>query len=144
MGRQSPALYRTTPGLVNGGVSYNLAVRRHFMEPHHAGDLEGSFDTTLVADVSESEHGARIQVSAGVRDGVLAALAFRAWGCPHLIAATDLACERLTGEPVKSLENHDLAHITRELGIPAEKTGRILLLEDALATLWAQYPAAET
>ncbi len=129
---------------MSDGVSYNLAVRRHFMEPQYAGELDGTFDTTLDADVSESAHGAQLQLSAGVRDGALAALAFRAWGCPHLIAAADLACERLTGKPVKSLENHDLAHITRELGVPAQKSGRILLLEDALATLWAQYAAAET
>ncbi len=76
-------------------------------------------------------------MSAGIRDATIAAAAFRTWGCPHLIAAVDLVCERLTGQPVKTLENYDLAHITQELGVPLEKTGRILLLEDALATLWA-------
>lgn len=127
---------------VNAAVTYNDAVRRHFAEPRHAGDLDNSFDTTISAEVSESDEGARIQVSAGLRDGAIAAAAFRAWGCPHLVAAADLVCERLTGQPVRSLENYDLAHITRELCIPAEKAGRILLLEDALATLWEQCDSA--
>ncbi len=128
---------------MNGGISYNEAVRRHFVDPRHAGDLGDAFDRTVTADVSESDSGARVLMSAGIRDGAIADTAFRARGCPHLIAAVDLACERLTGQPVRSLENYDLAHITRELCIPAEKAGRILLLQDALATLWAQYGSAE-
>lgn len=120
-------------------VSYNEAVRRHFEEPRHAGDLEGSFDCTITADASESDKGACIRLSVGIRGGNIAAAKFRAWGCPHLIAAVDLACEQMTGHPVQSLENLDLAHITKELCVPAEKAGRILLLEDALATLWARY-----
>lgn len=127
---------------MNPSVSYNEAVRRHFTEPRHAGDLPDSFDRTLSADVSDSDEGARIVMSAGIRGDTIAGAAFRAWGCPYLIAAVDLACEGLAGQPVKSLENHDLAHITQELSVPAEKRGRILLLEDALATLWAQYTGA--
>lgn len=127
---------------MNAFVSYNEAVRRHFEDPRHAGELEGAFDRTITAEASESDQGARICLAAGIRDGTLEAATFRAWGCPHLIAAADLACEQLTGRPVQSLENFDLAHITQELCIPAEKAGRILLLEDALATLWAQFGGA--
>ena len=124
---------------MNASVSYNEAVRRRFDNPRHAGDLEGSFDSTITADVSESDKGACIRLSAGIRGGTIRAATFRAWGCPHLIAAVDLACEQMTGRPVQSLENLDLDHITKELCIPAEKAGRILLLEDALATLRARY-----
>ncbi len=127
---------------MNSGVSYNEAVRRHFSEPRNAGELADSFDRILNADVSDSDNGVRIVLSAGIRDAVITGVAFRAWGCPHLIAAVDLACEQLAGQPATSLENHDLAHITGELAVPAEKAGRILLLEDALAILWAQYAGA--
>lgn len=123
-------------------VSYNDAVRRHFSKPRHAGDLEESFDQTLVADVSDSDKGARIAVTAGIRDGTIAAIRFRAWGCPHLIAALDRACELLQDKPVANLERCDLSNITEELSVPPEKAGRILLLEDALATLWAHYGSA--
>jgi hypothetical protein len=40
---------------------------------------------------------------------------------------------------VSGLENFESADITQQLSVPVEKTGRILLLEDALATLWAHY-----
>jgi NifU-like protein involved in Fe-S cluster formation len=92
----------------------------------------------LNADVADSGHGAHIVLKAGIRDGTIGEMAFRVWGCPHLIAALELVCERLVEQSVASLENYELADITQELGIPAEKMGRILLLEDALAMLWAE------
>jgi NifU-like protein involved in Fe-S cluster formation len=127
---------------MNAPAEYNEAVRRYFADPAHAGDLQEEFEVTLVADVSESAEGAHIVMSAGIRGGAIDGIAYRAWGCPHLIAALDLACRILAGQPVATLENFDSANITRELSVPVEKTGRILLLEDALASLWAQYTSA--
>ena len=97
----------------------------------------------LVAEVSESGDGAHIAMSAGIRDGTIARMAYRVRGCPHLIAALELVCTTLESQPVAGLENFDSADITQVLSIPAEKSGRILLLEDALATLWAQYASTE-
>jgi NifU-like protein involved in Fe-S cluster formation len=96
----------------------------------------------LAAEVADSDKGAHIVMAAGIRDDSIAAMTFRAWGCPHLIAALEAVCEHLVGQPAASLENCDLADITQELSVPAEKMGRILLVEDALATLWAQYGSA--
>lgn len=98
---------------------------------------------TLVADASESDHGARVSISVGIRAGTIAGMAYRVWGCPYLIAALEAVCLALEKKPPGSLENFDAADITRELSIPIEKSGRILLLEDALAMLWAQYAGTE-
>jgi NifU-like protein involved in Fe-S cluster formation len=124
-------------------AAYNEAVRRHFADPRHAGNLPKYYELTLIADVSESAEGTQIVMSAGIRGDTIAAMAFRARGCPHLIAALELACRILTDQPVASLENFDLANITQELSVPVEKAGRILLMEDALAALWAQYVSIE-
>ena len=125
-------------------ASYNVQVRRNFANPAHAGELPGQYALTLTADVSESDTGTRTRVTlvAGVQAGVVAALAYRVWGCPHLIAALELVCTGLEGLPIGSLKNFALADITQELCIPVEKSSRILLLEDALAALWAQYASA--
>jgi NifU-like protein involved in Fe-S cluster formation len=118
---------------------YNEDVRRYFADPRHAGDLQEDYELTLVADVSESDSGAHVEMSAGIRGGIIIAMAYRVWGCPHLVAALELVCETLEGQPVSGLENFESADITQQLSVPVEKTGRILLLEDALATLWAHY-----
>lgn len=123
-------------------ASYNVQVRRNFANPAHAGELQGQYALTLAADVSESDTGARVTLVAGVQAGVVAALAYRVWGCPHLIAALELVCTRLEGQSIGSLEKFKLTDISQELCIPVEKSGRILLLEDALAALWAQYASA--
>ncbi len=97
----------------------------------------------LIADVADSDKGAHVVMTAGIRDDVIAEIAFRAWGCPHLIAALEAVSEHVEGQPLASLEKCDLEDITQELAVPAEKMGRILLLEDALATLWAQHANAD-
>lgn len=123
-------------------MSYNEAVRRRFTDPRHAGDLQRQYDIVLNAEVADSDNGMHIFMAAGIRDDNIAELAFRVWGCPHLIASLEATCERLPGQPAASLENYDLADITQQLSVPAEKMGRILLLQDALAMLWAQYASA--
>ncbi len=127
---------------MNTIASYNEAVRRIFADPAHAGDLRGEYDLNLVADVAESASGARITLAAGIRGGIIAGMAFRVLGCPHLIAALEIVCTALEEKPVVGLENFDSADITQQLSVPVEKSGRILLLDDALATLWAQYADA--
>ncbi len=127
---------------MNAIASYNEEVRRIFANPAHAGDLRGHYDLSLVADVAESASGVRITLAAGIRGGIIAGMKFRVWGCPHLIAALESVCTALEEQPVAGLENFDSADITQELSVPVEKSGRILLLEDALATLWAQYAEA--
>lgn len=129
---------------MDAATFYNDAVRAYFARAAHAGDLQGSFDQTIAADVSASEHGAQVVLAAGIQAGNIAEIAYRAWGCPHLIAALELACESLLNQPVAALENFDSADITQNLAVPTEKRGRILLVEDALATLWAQVGGADT
>ncbi len=128
---------------MNTPTAYNEAVRRHFPDPQHSGDLREDYELTLVADVSESGNGAHIVMSAGIRGGTIARMAYRVRGCPHLIAALELVCTTLEGQPVAGLENFDSADITHRLSVPVEKSGRILLLEDALAALWAHYASTE-
>ena len=76
---------------------YNEEVRASFENPVHAGDLEGDYAEVLKADVAESRFGARLVLCAGLNDGKIAALRFRARGCPFLIAAAEVLCERLEG-----------------------------------------------
>jgi len=123
-------------------VSYNDAVRGLFFRPAHAGDLQDRHAVSLSAEVSESGNGAHIVLAAGIDDGTISALAYRVRGCPHLIAALELLCMKLADQPVAALEKPAIADITQELCVPVEKSGRILLLEDAVAMLWAQFAAA--
>lgn len=108
---------------------YNPLVRALFAAPEHAGGLDCSM-TVLVGD-----QGVRVELSATLADGQLSAMRFRVWGCPHLIAAAEWTCRHYVGAPLSALEIFPTARIMEDLAVPTEKTGRILVLEDAVQSL---------
>jgi len=108
---------------------YSATVRELFAMTPHAGDLAGA------KSVSTTDQDVRIQLSADVEDGVIKAMRFRAWGCPHLIAAAEAACTALEGQAATGLVDWAAADLMDNLPVPVEKTGRILVLEDTVRSL---------
>lgn len=108
---------------------YNSRVREYFFNPEHSGEVPdgavGYFE----------DQGIRIRLSAKAADGSVSAMRFCAWGCPHVIAAAEAACRRFEGCPVAELEQFSTAQIMKDLAVPIEKTGRILVLEDTVRSL---------
>jgi len=118
-----------------GNDPYNSEVRRRFENPVHAGDLAGRYDEILTADVSEAAQGTRVCLAAGIAADTVREIRFRAWGCPHLLAAADLYCEMHEGEPVEALAAVDVNELMARLSVPIGKTGRLLLIQDAARAL---------
>lgn len=114
---------------------YNDTVRRHFANPAHAGDLQAGYPHVVSADVSGSEAGFRILLAARIDNNVISRLRYRVFGCPHLVAATEELCSRLEGGPADALQDVPVAQLMELLEVPVEKTGRLLLLEDAAHAL---------
>jgi NifU-like protein involved in Fe-S cluster formation len=114
---------------------YNHTVRRHFANPTHAGDLPEGYARVVRADVSESEAGLRVLLAAQIDGNIISRLRYRVFGCPHLIAAAEEFCARLEGATVEGLQDVPVAELMELLEIPVEKTGRLLLLEDAANAL---------
>jgi len=117
---------------------YNEQVRGLFQNPRHTGDAAAGNGRRYEARASESTAGAQILLIAGVTEGILAALRFRVFGCPHLIAAAEATCERFEGGAVNKLQEFNVSDLMETLGVPVEKMGRILLLEDAIQALLSQ------
>jgi len=113
------------------GDPYSPLVRRLFAEPRHAG--RAGAGANAYAESSD----ARVELRACVVDGVLTELGFRAWGCPHLIAACEYVCDRFEGAGVDAFGNFEVRSLVDKLSMPVEKTGRLLVLEDAIRDLTA-------
>jgi NifU-like protein involved in Fe-S cluster formation len=109
---------------------YGARVRELFASPDHAGDLE---KPQLRAQITD--HGVRIALAADTDGDIIVSLRFRAWGCPHLIAAAEAFCRGFEGRPVTALQAFSAAEIMQTLPVPREKMGRILVLEDAVRSL---------
>jgi len=108
---------------------YSERVRSLFAEPAHSGSL----DEAIV--VSVDDQGVRIVLSASTDNGSIQSLRFRAWGCPHVIAATETVCAEYEGRAISDLGEFAAAEIMQSLAVPVEKSGRILVIEDAVRLL---------
>ncbi len=108
---------------------YSPEVRALFDDPAHAGGLDGGFSASV------DDQGLRITLSATVENGVISALRFLAWGCPHVIAATEAFCRDFEGRDPAELLEFSATDLMQSLSVPVEKTGRILVLEDAARSL---------
>lgn len=117
---------------------YNAATRALFSDPVHAGDLQNEHERSAQALVSESAAGARLQLAVGLAGKELQECRFRVYGCPHLAAAAEWLCRNSEGQTLAELVAFRAADCMEALGIPVEKTGRILLLEDAIRLLSEQ------
>jgi NifU-like protein involved in Fe-S cluster formation len=116
--------------------AYSERVRRLFADPAHAGDLPPGYARTCAAEVRESDAGCRVVLAAAADDaGMLNAVRYRAFGCPHLIAAAEAFCADVEGRPAEALRELSAPALMATLCVPVEKTGRILLLQDAADAL---------
>jgi cysteine desulfurase len=68
----------------------------------------------------------------GVEAGRVRDAAYRVYGCPHTMAAAAWLAEQVRGRAVGDLVPGMPQEWAQALGIPAEKLGRLLTLEDAL------------
>lgn len=108
---------------------YGAEVRRLFRAPAHAGSLAGA------GRARAAGQGVAVELFLE-RDGPeIRQLRFRAYGCPHFIAAAEALCRDYEGRRVAELATYSAVETMTALPVPAEKTGRILVLEDAARAL---------
>ena len=111
---------------------YSSLVLAHFDAPGHAGALPAGPGMLCSGSAGAREQGTVVSFQLRILDGHIAAAGFLAYGCPHSIAACDLACEWLNGAPVERIATLRAAELAHALQLPAPKLGRLLLVEDAL------------
>lgn len=110
---------------------YNPRVRELFAKPAHAGKLAGA------VVVARSDQGIRVELSAHFAKDRLEQLRYRVWGCPHSIAACEASCAELEGRAVRHAEEFSVTELMQSLAVPAEKSARILVIEDMVRQLGA-------
>ena len=111
------------------GDPYSGRVRELFANPAHAGGLEGGHRYSV------DDQGVRLALTAVQNGTRIGAMAFQAYGCPHVIAAAEAACAELEGKELVELLEFSTSGLMQSLPVPVEKTGRILVLEDAIRSL---------
>lgn len=114
---------------------YSPLVRELFGQAGHAGDLPEGEGTAFQASRDEGGSGCSIVVSGRTDGDRWLVLRYRVFGCPHLVAAAEWAARQFEGAGVESPAPFPVNTLIETLDVPVEKTGRILLLEDAYRAL---------
>jgi len=92
----------------------------------------------VAAEAMALDRGAWVRFEARVEAGRIVACRFRAWGCPHTLAAAALAAGWLESRPDGGSTPCEAVRLAHELDAPAEKMGRLLVVEDAARALLAE------
>jgi cysteine desulfurase len=95
---------------------------------------------TLVGHAGDREQGAEVDVSFQMAGDRIVAARFRAFGCPHLVAAASWTMERLTGTPASQAAQWDWQEVAAAIQVPPAKYGRLLTLQDAIRAATRNWP----
>lgn len=113
---------------------YNALVAEHFRKPRNTpchpaqpGIYEGA--------AGSIEEGVAFRLSAKIVNDQIAELRFEAYGCPYSIAAASVLTEAAIGISREEASRWSWRDLARQLEVPNEKRGRLLILEDALRDL---------
>jgi NifU-like protein involved in Fe-S cluster formation len=110
-------------------VNYSELTRRYFSTAASAGELPGPEVFRGVA--GNRAQGTWVQFDLQIQAGAVAAARFLAFGCPHTIAVSAWLAEQAVGKPLKPGLPESVQALQERFAVPVEKTGRLLIIEDA-------------
>ena len=117
---------------------YSALVIDHFDHPRHSGQFEPAADV-IEGTAGRFADGVQFTLSARIAGDVIADVRFRAFGCPHCVAAASWLSERFIGIGPQELAQWHWREVAAALEVPTEKRGRLLVLEDAVRALAADW-----
>ena len=119
-------------------MSYNVLVIEHFTHPRNVGAWAAAEDWVQGSAVNVAQ-GVHFALGARVAGGRITEARFQAYGCPHCIASASWLTEWLPGRSQPELLQWRWRQAARVLEVPTEKHGRLLVLEDAMRALAADW-----
>lgn len=114
-------------------MEYVSEVRQRFFAPARTGDISPGSGDVVEGIAEDASLSVWVRFQVRLRDSMIDCVRFRVFGCPHTIAAADRIAEDLEGQSIDALGSVDFGAVSRDLGLPREKFGKLLCLEDALS-----------
>jgi len=112
-------------------LDYNSLVLDLFDRRPHAGKMADATDV-FIGRAGEPGRGVDVQFWLKCAGGRIQATSFQAYGCPHSIAAASWWAQRVRGLKSSDAEQVGWREAEQVLGVPPEKRGRLLVVEDAM------------
>lgn len=124
-------------------MDYSSEVEQRFLSPSRAGAFDEGTPGVVSGEAADRTLNVWIRFQAQVLDGAIRAARFNVYGCPYTVAAADWVAEWLEGRPCAALEKLEMRERREALGVPTEKLGKLLLIEDAAAECWRDLESLE-
>jgi NifU-like protein involved in Fe-S cluster formation len=122
-------------------MEYSSAVVRRFGALTRARELPDGTPGLVSGEAEDRTLHVWVRFQLQLRDGVVRAARYQAYGCPHALAAADLVAEALEGQTAAAARALDVRALCEPLEVPVEKLGKLLRIEDALAQCWHELDA---
>jgi NifU-like protein involved in Fe-S cluster formation len=114
------------------GSVYSALVRELFHGSRAEPPPDLSAGDWVVGEAGGIEMGTWIRFAFRVPDGRVTEARFKAYGCPHTLAAVTWLADRARGKTLEELSAESLEELATRLEVPVEKLGRLLIVQDAL------------
>jgi NifU-like protein involved in Fe-S cluster formation len=119
-------------------LDYSAEVRQRFERAPRHGPLLAAPAERLHGAAGEVKSGVRVEFEARTREGRIVECRFRAYGCPHVIAAASWVAEHAEGRSVFDVDWVDPRRLAEFLEAPPHKLGSLLVVEDAFRACLAE------
>jgi NifU-like protein involved in Fe-S cluster formation len=120
-------------------MHYNELTLAYFKSARDAGELNGA--GVFRGAAGSRARGTWVQFDLAVSAAVIRAARFRAFGCPHTIAVSAWLAAHAPGFALRAALPESVAELSVRFALPAEKRGRLLIIEDAwLAAITGAVP----
>lgn len=110
-------------------MNYNDLTRKYFESAPNAGELAGP--GVFRGAAGNRVEGAWVQFDLQISTGTVSEAKFLALACPHVIAVSAWLAEQAVGRPVQPRLPESVPALRDRFAVPVEKTGRLLIIEDA-------------
>ena len=107
-------------------------VRLRRLSPACNEDWVGPGGDWAIGNAGSTEAGTWVRFALRSRAGRVTEARFKAYGCPHTLAAVAWLAEHARDKTLAQLAAEGLEEVVRSLDIPTEKLGRLLIVQDAL------------
>jgi len=116
------------------GRNLNPLARQFFLAPARTPEFASRVPPVGVCQgrAGRKSDGAEVYIELRIAGGTVKSARFSAYGCPHTVAVAAWLCETLEGARVGEVLPGSPADWAEKFAVPAEKLGRLLIVEDAL------------
>lgn len=122
-------------------MEYCPEVKRRLRSPERGGLARELVASVVTGEAEDRSLNVWVRYQVQLHDGAIDSIRFEAYGCPHFVAAADWFAEWLEGRRIASLTEPDTRGAREALGVPTEKIGKLLVIENALAACEAAVAA---